>query len=96
MRYCPYLGTDTDDKFSKEHIIPEAIGERLDYSIDVSGTINSQFGDTIDAALVNLPPIRALCIAHEVKGKGGLPTLKVTGRPRHLAYSIALRLLTQQ
>lgn len=79
MAYCPYRGSETEEEFNVEHIIPEAIGGRQDYAIQVSKGINSHFGDTIDAALVNHPQVRALCIHYGIKGKRGLPELKLRG-----------------
>lgn len=88
MPHCPYLGAETGEDFNVEHIIPEAIGGRKDYAIQVSKVINSRFGETIDAALVNHPQIRALCVHFQIKGKSGVPTLKVRGEALDLGLKL--------
>jgi len=53
MRFCPYLGNETDEPFNREHVIPDAIGGADNFCIDVCESMNSKGQELIENSFVH-------------------------------------------
>lgn len=53
MRYCPYLGKETDEPFTREHVIPDALGGADKFCIEVCESKNSKGQDLIENGFVH-------------------------------------------
>lgn len=53
MRFCPYLGKETDEPFNREHVIPDALGGADKFCIEVCESMNSKGQDLIENGFVH-------------------------------------------
>lgn len=72
MKLCPYHGNDEDeDAFTREHIVPFAVGGSNQFMISVCKACNDRCGSEVDALLTNNFFIASERIARNLKGQSG-------------------------
>jgi hypothetical protein len=80
--YCPYCNVDHDQhvKFSKEHIVPFAVGGSNCLTILVCEDSNNRLGGDVDKPFIEFWSVRADRFLFELAGTDGtLPTLDLSG-----------------
>jgi hypothetical protein len=79
--YCVYCNEDhqVGEKFSDEHIIPEALGGLKPFAIRVCETINNTVGNEIDKPFISMFPVNADRFFLNLASHRGLPTLDFSG-----------------
>jgi len=79
--YCVYCNEDHDpaEKFSDEHIIPEALGGTKAFAIRVCEKINNTVGNEIDKPFIAMFPVNADRFFRNLASHRGTPTLDLSG-----------------
>lgn len=80
--YCAYCGTEHDEStpFSKEHIIPQALGGPEPLTIPTCKDSNNTLGSQVDAPFMDFLPIRSKRFFLGLESaKGNAPTLDLSG-----------------
>lgn len=81
MRYCPYLGKETEEEFNNEHIIPDALGGANSFTIEVSESMNQKANVLIDVPFLNETSIAKPKTDCEIKSRsGGTSSYSVEGQ----------------
>lgn len=80
MRFCPYLGKETDETFNKEHVIPDALGGADKFCIEVCESMNSKGRDLIENGFVHDYSMqRPKTECNVISRSGQTPQYKVEG-----------------
>ena len=81
LMYCVYCNEDHDpaEKFSDEHIIPEALGGTKAFAIRVCERINNTVGNEIDEPFIAMFPVNADRFFRNLASHRGTPTLDLSG-----------------
>lgn len=106
LRFCPYHGCEEDESvFTREHVVPFAIGGSNQFMIQVCEACNSHCGTEVDALLTNNFFIASERIARDLRGQSGNSakwifkgTTNLEGRAVETKYTVStkeLRLWTQ-
>ena len=93
-RYCPYLGGTTIDEFNLDHIIPEMIGGKRDFGINVSKERNGFLGTHIEPPAFDNLLFRFLRQQCQVKGKSRVPNVSIIGQVKDsgsLRYELIMK-----
>ena len=79
--YCAYCNEDHQaaEKFSDEHIIPEALGGTRSFTIRTCETINNTIGNEVDKPFISMFPVNADRFFLNLASHRGLPTLDLSG-----------------
>lgn len=79
--YCVYCNEDhqATEKFSEEHIIPEALGGSKSFAIRVCEKINNTFGNDVDKPFIEMFPVNADRFFLDLSSHRGMPTLDLSG-----------------
>ena len=79
--YCVYCNEDHQaaEKFSPEHIIPEALGGTRSFAIRTCETINNAIGNEVDKPFISMFPVNADRFFLNLASHRGPPTLDLSG-----------------
>lgn len=79
--YCVYCNEDHQaaEKFSDEHIIPEALGGTKSFAIRTCETINNTIGNEVDKPFISMFPVNADRFFLNLASHRGLPALDLGG-----------------
>lgn len=79
--YCVYCNEDhqATEKFSDEHIIPEALGGMKPFAIRTCETSNNTVGNKVDKPFINMFPVNADRFFLNLASHRGMPTLDFSG-----------------
>lgn len=79
---CPYTLKLLSEiaKTSREHVVLDALGGPNGYSVTACRTVNSQLGETVDAAFLSEPLVEMLRSKVGVESRSGVASWKIAGK----------------
>lgn len=81
LSICPYTLTqvESNSKFNREHVIPDALGGPNGFSLIADAKTNSVLGETVDADLINNDLVRMIAVKYNIITRTGTAELRLKG-----------------